>query len=367
MRKLLVTGGAGFIGANFVHFWLQQNPNDRVIVLDSLTYAGNLANLESVAQLQNYRFIQGDITDGKLLNFIFNEENIDTVVHFAAESHVDRSISGPDIFIQTNIIGTHELLKAAKAAWKKNNYAEQLYRFHHVSTDEVYGSLNIIDPAFTETTPYAPNSPYSASKAASDHLVRAYHHTYGLPVTMSNCSNNYGPYQFPEKLIPLFITNALQGKLLPIYGDGQNIRDWLYVEDHCRGIQLILEKGKIGEVYNIGGNNEQTNMTLVELLCQAIDELFVDNMDLKNTFPKCPAARGKATSDLITFVKDRPGHDQRYAINAQKITEKLGYYPCESFATGIKKTLQWYLNHETWWQEIFESHISLKLDRVLLS
>lgn len=350
MRKLLITGGAGFIGANFVHYWLKQHSQDRVIVLDALTYAGNRANLDPVAQHPNFRFVHGNILDETLLQQIFLEENINTVVHFAAESHVDRSIAGPDIFIESNIVGTHQLLKTARKFWLDSKKDINNFRFHHVSTDEVYGSLKITDPAFTETTPYAPNSPYSASKAASDHLVRSYFHTYGLPITISNCSNNYGPYQFPEKLIPLLIINALQGKILPIYGDGLNIRDWLYVEDHCHGIDLILQKGKLGEVYNIGGNNEQTNMNIVKILTTLMDQIFSQNPELSKKFSACPAAKQKSTANLIQFVTDRPGHDRRYAINAQKISNELGYQPQENFNSGLQKTLRWYLQNDYWWR-----------------
>ncbi|QLH42763.1 MAG: dTDP-glucose 4,6-dehydratase [Coxiellaceae bacterium] len=354
MRKLLVTGGAGFIGANFVHYWLQHQPQDRLVVLDALTYAGNLANLAAVKTAPQLRFVHGSINDYALVTELLQQEQIDTLVHFAAESHVDRSITHPDEFINTNIVGTHQLLKAARQVWLLEGKGTPHCRFHHVSTDEVYGSLSPTDPAFTETTPYAPNSPYSASKAASDHLVRAYHHTYGLPVTTSNCSNNYGPYQFPEKLIPLLITHALHGKALPIYGDGQNIRDWLYVEDHCRGIELILTQGKLGEVYNIGGNNEQTNITIAQLVCQLIDEKFAKESDLAKRYPHCPAAQGKPTRNLIQFVKDRPGHDRRYAINADKAINELGYQPQENFLSGFTKTVNWYLEHEAWWRPLLK-------------
>lgn len=334
-RRLLITGGAGFIGSNFVHYWLEHHPHDRVVVYDALTYAGNLANLEPVKDNPNFRFVHGDICDQNHVEGVLRAEQLDSIVHFAAESHVDRSISGPDAFIQTNIIGTHSLLKAAKSVWLDDNNPVVNHRFHHVSTDEVYGSLGINDPAFTEKTPYAPNSPYAASKAASDHLVRAYHHTFGLNITTSNCSNNYGPYHFPEKLIPLVITNILQGKKIPIYGDGLNIRDWLFVEDHCRGIELVLEKGRTGETYNIGGENEWTNISIVRMICEVMDELR--------------PGKGFSTS-LITFVKDRPGHDRRYAIDAGKITTELNYKPMESFKDGIRKTIIWYLNNETWWR-----------------
>lgn len=354
MRTLLVTGGAGFIGGNFVLYWLNQHPQDRVIVLDALTYAGNLANLASVQAQPNFKFVKADIRDQALVEYLLREEKINTIVHFAAESHVDRSILGPDAFIDTNIIGTHSLLKAARAVWLNAEKPVPDHRFHHVSTDEVFGSLDANDPAFEETNAYEPNSPYSASKAASDHLVRSYHHTYGLNVSTSNCSNNYGPYHFPEKLIPLCILNILHGKALPIYGDGKNIRDWLYVEDHCRGIELVIEKGRLGETYNIGGNNEWTNIDIVNLLCQITDEAFKQDSNLKNRFPDAPAAQGKPSASLITYVKDRPGHDRRYAINAGKIMQELGYLPQESFDTGIRKTLAWYLQNEAWWRGVLD-------------
>ena len=354
MRKLLVTGGAGFIGANFVHYWLRQHAADRVVVLDALTYAGNMANLVDAEGNPQYRFVQGNILDQTLVEELMVEEGIDTVVHFAAESHVDRSISGPDAFIETNVSGTHSLLKAARRVWQERKAVSGEVLFHHVSTDEVYGSLTPEAPAFTETTPYAPNSPYAASKAASDHLVRAYHHTFGLPVTTSNCSNNYGPYQFPEKLIPLMLVNALQGKSLPIYGDGRNIRDWLYVDDHCRGIELVIEKGRRGETYNIGGNNEWTNLDIVHLLCDLLDERLAADPELVSRFPDSPAAQGKSCRELITYVSDRPGHDRRYAINAAKAATELGYQPQETFDSGIRKTLAWYLDHETWWRGVMD-------------
>ncbi len=355
MRKLLVTGGAGFIGVNFVHYWLAQHPADRVVVLDALTYAGNSASLQPAAGNPRYRFVRGNICDQALVERLMREEGIDTVVHFAAESHVDRSITGPDAFIETNVVGTHALLKAAKAVWlgADGTWAAGVL-FHHVSTDEVYGSLTPEAPAFTEDTAYAPNSPYAASKAASDHLVRAYHHTYGMPVTTSNCSNNYGPYQFPEKLIPLMLVNALRGKALPIYGDGRNVRDWLYVDDHCRGIELVMERGRHGETYNIGGNNEWHNIDIVQLLCRLLDECFNTDATLRDRFPQAPAAKGKATETLITYVTDRPGHDRRYAIDADKARRELGYVPQETFESGIRKTLSWYLDNEAWWQGILD-------------
>jgi dTDP-glucose 4,6-dehydratase len=354
VANLLVTGGAGFIGANFVHHWLTAHPGDRVVVLDALTYAGNLASLEPVLERRELVFVEGDIRTPGLAEGLLREHDVTVLVHFAAESHVDRSIHGPDAFIGTNVLGTHELLKAARRVWLEESRGAGAVRFHHVSTDEVYGSLAPEDPAFTERTPYAPNSPYAASKAASDHLVRAYHHTYGLPVTTSNCSNNYGPYQFPEKLLPLMLVNALEGKPLPVYGDGQHVRDWLYVADHCRAIARVLEAGRVGETYNVGGRNEWKNLDIVRLLCRLVDEAFAADAGLARRFPRAPAAAGRPTDTLITFVQDRPGHDRRYAIDAAKIGGELGYFPAESFETGIAKTLQWYLAHEAWWRAVMD-------------
>jgi dTDP-glucose 4,6-dehydratase len=353
-RKVLVTGGAGFIGANFVRYWCDRYPADRVVVLDALTYAGNLANLESVAGRDNYAFVHGNILDPALLDDVMRKEAIDTIVHFAAESHVDRSIHAPDEFIQTNVIGTNNLLMAARKFWIDRESAPAKHLFHHVSTDEVYGTLGPGDPAFTEQTLYAPNSPYAASKAASDHLVRSYHHTFGLQVTTSNCSNNYGPFQFPEKLIPLMIVNALSGKPLPVYGDGSNIRDWLYVEDHCRGIDLVMNKGRVGATYNIGGNNEWRNIDIVHQLCASIDAAFANDEQLAAQFPDAPAAQGKKTESLITFVKDRLGHDWRYAIDAGLAESELGYKPAESFETGFQLTLNWMLQNEQWWRSVMD-------------
>lgn len=350
MRRLLITGGAGFIGSNFVHYWMREHVDDRVVVLDALTYAGNLANLEEVRERAELRFVHGDIRDYDLVRQLLVEESIDTIVHFAAESHVDRSIHGPDEFIDTNVLGTHALLKAAKAVWLDG--PDRPHRFHHVSTDEVYGSLGPSDSAFTEATPYAPNSPYSASKAASDHLVRAYHHTYGLQTTTSNCSNNYGPYHFPEKLIPLVIVNLLDGKPLPVYGDGKNIRDWLYVEDHCRGIDAVLQLGVPGESYNIGGCNERSNIEVVREICQRVDAAFLSDPALVARFPHALAAAGRQSAESIAFVTDRPGHDRRYAINADKVRSELGFSPQESFDTGLAKTLDWFLRNEGWWRKV---------------
>ncbi len=352
-KRLLVTGGAGFIGANFVHYWLARYPQDRLVVLDALTYAGNLANLQAVIDHSQLRFVHGDIGNTELVEKLLREEQIDTLVHFAAESHVDRSILGPDAFVETNIIGTYSLLKAAKKVWLDG--PEVLpHRFHHVSTDEVYGTLGPTDPPFTETTAYAPNSPYSASKAASDHLVRAYHHTYHLNVTTSNCSNNYGPYHFPEKLIPLVITNILHNRPLPVYGDGKQIRDWLYVEDHARGIDLVLQNGKVGENYNIGGHNEWANIDIVTLIGKLLEQEFAADGAWAKKYPAATAAISGKTNELITFVKDRPGHDRRYAIDAGKTSSELGYKPHESFESGIRKTVRWYLENDAWWRGVMD-------------
>lgn len=350
--KLLITGGAGFIGANFVQHWLKHHEQHKVIVLDALTYAGNKASLAPVSQHDNFQFIHGDICDTERVKSILTEQQIDTVIHFAAESHVDRSITGPDAFIETNIIGTYSLLKACKAVWLDAHKPVQSHRFHHVSTDEVYGTLEPDDPAFKEDTAYAPNSPYSASKAASDHLVRAYHHTYGLNVTTSNCSNNYGPYHFPEKLIPLVITNILHNKPLPVYGDGMQIRDWLHVEDHARGIELVLKKGRLGENYNIGGHNEWANINIVKLICQLIDEAFQQTPSLKTKYPEASSAHQGRSLTLINYVKDRAGHDRRYAIDANKSFLELGYRPKFTFEQGISRTVQWYLSNDNWWKPL---------------
>jgi dTDP-glucose 4,6-dehydratase len=351
-QTLLITGGAGFIGTNFVHYWHRQHPEDRIVVLDALTYAGNRLGLKALLELEAIRFVEGDIRDSALIEELLRAHAVSHLVHFAAESHVDRSISGPDAFLDTNIIGTHTLLKAARKVWQDENLGSNATRFHHISTDEVYGSLDAADPAFTETTAYAPNSPYAASKAASDHIVRAYHHTYELPVVTTNCSNNYGPYQYPEKLIPLMIVNALNGQKLPVYGDGANVRDWLYVEDHCRGIEMALLKGKLGHCYNIGGHNEVKNIDLVRSICSQVDQLFQTQADLAERFPNAPAAGGASTHDLITFVTDRPGHDRRYAIDATLAGRELGFSPNETWQTGLARTLQWYLDNEDWWQAI---------------
>jgi dTDP-glucose 4,6-dehydratase len=348
LANLLVTGGAGFIGGNFVHYWAEQHPEDAIVVLDCLTYAGNRSTIEGAAQAE---LIVGDIRDTELVKQLLRDRNIATIVHFAAESHVDRSIDQPDAFIDTNVIGTNNLLKAARAVWLDSGSGRE-HRFHHISTDEVYGSLGPEDPAFTETHPYEPNSPYSASKAASDHLVRAYHHTYGLITTTTNCSNNYGPYHYPEKLIPLFILNALSGKSLPIYGDGMNVRDWLYVRDHCRGIEAALHHGKPGETYNIGGGEELPNMAVIDRICAEVDRAFEEIGDLAARFPEAPAAKGQPTATLKTYVEDRKGHDRRYAIDETKARRELGYAPQHGFEEGLRGTLRWYLDNEAWWRPL---------------
>jgi dTDP-glucose 4,6-dehydratase len=346
---MLVTGGAGFIGTNFVLHWRKLRPDDRIVVLDALTYAGNRSNLESLSEDKAFEFVHGDICDSALVGNLFRRHDFDLVVHFAAESHVDRSIVSSGAFVQTNVVGTHTLLEAALQAWKSNGRDR---RFHHISTDEVFGSLGPMDAPFTETSRYDPKSPYAASKAAGDFLVRAYAHTHGLPVTITNCSNNYGPYQFPEKLIPLMILNALAGEKLPIYGDGLNIRDWLYVEDHCAAIALVITAGRQGETYNIGGGQEMTNLDLVRLLCEEIDRRFAAGRGIVARFPDCPAAKGKRTCELMTFVKDRPGHDRRYAICANKLTHELRFRAQATFADGLGRTIDWYLDHEDWWRSI---------------
>jgi dTDP-glucose 4,6-dehydratase len=339
LQPILVTGGAGFIGSNFVLRWLAEEDTP-IVNLDKLTYAGNLGNLESVSADPRHHFIHGDICDRSLVADLLQRRRPRAIVHFAAESHVDRSIHGPDDFVRTNVNGTFSLLEEARAYWTALSDEEKAsFRFLHVSTDEVYGSLRADDPPFSETTLYAPNSPYAASKAASDHLVRAYHHTYGLPALTTNCSNNYGPYQFPEKLIPLVILRATQGKPIPVYGDGQNVRDWLYVEDHCDAIRTVLARGRIGETYNIGGRNEKRNLELVNLICSTLDELR----------PRDPVL---PHSKLITFVPDRPGHDRRYAIDARKIERELQWKPRETFESGVRKTVEWYLAHQLWVEEV---------------
>lgn len=335
MKNVLVTGGAGFIGSNFIHYLIQKESDVNIINLDALTYAGNLANLSSVEKHPRHRFVQGNICDADTIDSLLREYEIDTVVHFAAESHVDRSILGPRQFVETNVMGTFTILEALRTYWLKDKaFPLEHVRFHHVSTDEVFGSLKPGEPAWTEETPYAPNSPYAASKAASDHLVRSYGHTYGLPYTITNCSNNYGPYQFPEKLIPLIILNAVEGKPLPVYGDGQQIRDWLHVEDHCEAIHLVLTKGTTGETYNIGGVNQPANLTIVETVCDILDEIS--------------ETTHKPHKNLIQFVKDRPGHDRRYDMDTHKIHTELGWQPRHTLTEGLLDTVKWYLDHLEW-------------------
>jgi dTDP-glucose 4,6-dehydratase len=344
-RHLLVTGGAGFIGSNFVYHWCETYPEDRIVVLDALTYAGNRQTLAPLDENPKVRFVEGDIGDRALLEKLLVEEQIDTIAHFAAESHVDRSILAPDTFIQTNIVGTFTLLDTFRCHWQQAQESGvncDRWLFLHVSTDEVYGSLSDYDPPFSETSLYAPNSPYAASKAGSDHLVHSYHHTYGLPTVISNCSNNYGPYHFPEKLIPLTCINILLGKPIPVYGDGKNVRDWLYVGDHCQALEVLIRKGKRGQHYNIGGNNEVRNIELVHILCQLMDELA----------PNLPV---RPSRQLITMVSDRLGHDRRYAINARKLSIQLGWSPTTSIEDGLRQTVRWYIDHPDWWQPLLSS------------
>lgn len=349
----LVTGGAGFIGSNFILNYLASFPNEKVINLDKLTYAGNLDNLQTLAHHPNYVFVQGDITDSTLVSTLLTDYNVSAIVHFAAESHVDRSITGPEAFIQTNIVGTFRLLEAARYYWQDlSSSAKNTFRFLHVSTDEVFGSLTQDAKPFTELSHYEPNSPYSASKAASDHLVRAYHHTYGLPVVTTHCSNNYGPYQFPEKLIPLCIHKALTGAPITLYGDGQQIRDWLYVTDHCEAIKTVLQQGQLGDTYNIGGFNEKTNCEVVSTICAILDL-------------EKPSLNNKPYASQIVYVKDRPGHDVRYAIDALKIKHQLNWQPKETFESGIKKTIQWYLMHQSWVSNVINHNHHTDAEKVL--
>jgi dTDP-glucose 4,6-dehydratase len=344
MKNVLVTGGAGFIGSNFVRFLLRAEPDVHIVNLDALTYAGSPENIKDLPAPERHTFVHGDICDRPLVDGLMRHHRVDTIVHFAAESHVDRSILGPAQFVQTNVVGTFTLLEAARQAWlEETAFTDTAVRFHHVSTDEVFGALSPDEPAWDETTPYDPHSPYSATKAASDHLVRAYHHTYNLPVTITNCSNNYGPYQFPEKLIPLMILNALDGRPLPVYGDGGQIRDWLYVEDHCEAIWVVLRKGTVGETYNIGGGNQPTNLSVVKTLCDILDERLP-------TSPHVPHWK------LAQFVTDRPGHDRRYAMDISRISKELGWKPRQSLASGLLKTVEWYLSHPEWIDAIRKQH-----------
>jgi dTDP-glucose 4,6-dehydratase len=351
MQSVLITGGAGFIGQNLVHAWRAARPDDRLVVVDAMTYAANVRSLEPLIADRGILFVKGDVRDAALMQRLFAEHKFSRVAHLAAESHVDRSIVDPEAFLQTNVLGTFTLLKAAQDAWRPSGMTDS-GRFLHVSTDEVYGSLGPSDPAFSESSPYRPNSPYAASKAASDHLVRSFVATYGLPALITNCSNNYGPYQHPEKLIPLMIIHALEGKQLPIYGDGSNVRDWLHVSDHCDALMSVIERGRIGETYNIGGGNERNNRDVVGLICDTLDNCFAADRTLAPRFPSCPAASGQSCRSLIGYVTDRPGHDHRYAIDAAKLANELNRRCNVAFKAGLEQTVHWYLNQEHWWRDV---------------
>jgi len=362
MHSVLITGGAGFIGQNLVHAWRAARPSDRLVVVDAMTYAANLRSLEPLIADNGIVFVKGDINDVALIRSLFEEHRFTRVAHLAAESHVDRSIDDPEAFLQTNVMGTFTLLQSALDHWRAAGTLERC-RFLHVSTDEVYGSLGPDDPAFTEASPYRPNSPYAASKASSDHLVRSFAVTYGMPALITNCSNNYGAYQHPEKLIPLMIIHALEGKPLPIYGDGSNVRDWLHVSAHCEALMNVIEGGRIGETYNIGGGNERNNRDVVGLICDTIDRAFAADARLAARFPSCPAASGKTCRSLISFVTDRPGHDHRYAIDARKLETELGNRSHVGFADGISRTVHWYLDQEEWWRDITSGAYRAWIDR----
>ncbi|MDI1266934.1 MAG: dTDP-glucose 4,6-dehydratase [bacterium] len=362
MQSVLITGGAGFIGQNLVHAWRAARPADRLVVVDAMTYAANVRSLEPLIADRSIQFVKGDIGDAALMHRLFDEHAFTRVAHLAAESHVDRSIADPEAFLQTNVLGTFTLLKAALDFWQAKAMIERA-RFLHVSTDEVYGSLDFTDPAFTEASPYRPNSPYAASKASSDHLVRAFVATYGMPALITNCSNNYGAYQHPEKLIPLMIIHALEGKPLPIYGDGSNIRDWLHVSDHCDALMNVIEHGRSGETYNVGGGNERNNREVVGLICETVDAAFAADANLAARFPSCPAASGGSCRALISFVTDRPGHDHRYAINASKLATELGSRCSVGFEDGLRRTVHWYLDHETWWRDVTSGAYKAWIDK----
>jgi dTDP-glucose 4,6-dehydratase len=351
MQSVLITGGAGFIGQNLVHSWRTARSTDRLVVVDAMTYAANVRSLEPLIADRDILFVKGDIGDAALMRRLFDDHKFTRVLHLAAESHVDRSIVDPEAFLQTNVLGTFTLLKAALDFWRSAGTMDQS-RFLHVSTDEVYGSLELSEPAFSESSPYRPNSPYAASKAASDHLVRSFVATYGMPALITNCSNNYGPYQHPEKLIPLMIIHALEGKSLPIYGDGSNIRDWLHVSDHCDALMAVIERGRNGETYNVGGGNEKNNRDVVGLICDTIDHAFAVDAKLASRFPSCPAASKNTCRSLISYVTDRPGHDHRYAIDANKLARDLGMRCRVPFETGLGQTVQWYLDQENWWRDV---------------
>jgi len=362
MHSVLITGGAGFIGQNLVHAWRAARPNDRLVVVDAMTYAANIRSLEPLIADRSIHFVKGDIGDAILIRRLFDEHRFTRVAHLAAESHVDRSIVDAEAFLQTNVLGTFTLLKAALDAWRSLGMIDSA-RFLHVSTDEVYGSLGPGDPAFSESSPYRPNSPYAASKAASDHLVRAFIATYAMPALITNCSNNYGPYQHPEKLIPLMIIHALEGKPLPIYGDGSNVRDWLHVSDHCDALMAAIEHGRVGETYNVGGGNEQNNRDVVGLICDTLDQAFAADGSLASRFPACPAASARACRSLIGYVTDRPGHDHRYAIDASKLARELGKQGGIRFETGLRDTVRWYLDHEGWWRDVTSGAYQAWIDK----
>ena len=362
MQSVLITGGAGFIGQNLVHAWRAARPNDWLVVVDAMTYAANVRSLEPLIKDRRILFVRGDIRDAALLRRLFDEHKFTRVAHLAAESHVDRSIVDPEAFLQTNVLGTFTLLQTALETWRASGLIDRA-RFLHVSTDEVYGSLASADPAFSESTPYRPNSPYAASKAASDHLVRAFVATYGMPALITNCSNNYGPYQHPEKLIPLMIIHALEGKPLPVYGDGSNVRDWLHVADHCEALINVIERGRIGETYNVGGGNERNNRDVVGLICAAIDAAFAADRTLAARFPACPAASGAACGSLVSFVTDRPGHDHRYAIDASKLAAELGSRCSIGFDAGLRQTVNWYLDQEAWWRDVTSGAYKAWIDK----
>lgn len=362
MQSILITGGAGFIGQNLVHAWRAARPADRLTVLDAMTYAANIRSLEPLIADRSIQFVKGNIGDAAQMQHLFEEHRFTRVAHLAAESHVDRSITDPEAFLQTNVLGTFTLMKAALDHWRATGLLESA-RFLHVSTDEVYGSLGPTDPAFTESSPYRPNSPYAASKASSDHLVRAFIATYGMPALITNCSNNYGAYQHPEKLIPLMIIHALEGKPLPVYGDGSNVRDWLHVSDHCDALMSVIERGRTGETYNVGGGNERNNRDVVGLICDTIDRAFEADAGLAARFPSCPAASGKSCRSLIAYVTDRPGHDHRYAIDATKLSTELGSRCSAGFEGGLWQTVHWYLGNETWWRDVVSGTYQAWIDK----
>jgi len=362
MQSVLITGGAGFIGQNLVHAWRVARPGDRLVVVDAMTYAANVRSLEPLIADRSILFVKGDIGDAALMRRLFDEHKFSRVAHLAAESHVDRSIVDPEAFLQTNVLGTFTLLKAALDTWRASGAMDRA-RFLHVSTDEVYGSLGPDEPAFVESSPYRPNSPYAASKAASDHLVRSFVATYAMPALITNCSNNYGPYQHPEKLIPLMIIHALQGKPLPVYGDGSNVRDWLHVSDHCDALMSAIERGRVGETYNVGGGNERSNRDVVSLICDTLDAAFTADKTLGSRFPSCPAASDASCRSLISYVTDRPGHDHRYAINATKLADELGNRCSVMFETGLRQTVNWYLKQEDWWREVTSGAYKAWIDK----